>query len=154
MHDGSRFPAKRRDYIRDSRVSFPASIARESWRAVKVCYTVVHLYISGYGHSTPNTIYGKLFTMCYAIIGIPLGLVMFQSIGERLNKFSSVVIRGVKTLLNCRDVQVTMNFTEPRASSFREFKTAFRRVLFSRRTRARTILKSLAFPRSGLRKVN
>lgn len=66
------------------------------------------LHFSGYGHSTPNTIYGKLFTMCYAIIGIPLGLVMFQSIGERLNKFSSVVIRSVKQLLNCKDVQVTI----------------------------------------------
>lgn len=62
----------------------------------------------GYGHSTPNTISGKLFTMFYAIVGIPLGLVMFQSIGERLNKFSSVVIRNVKKLLNCKDVQVKL----------------------------------------------
>jgi potassium channel subfamily K protein 9 len=61
---------------------------------------------TGYGHSTPNTISGKLFTMFYAIIGIPLGLVMFQSIGERLNKFSSVVIQNVKQLLNCRDIEV------------------------------------------------
>lgn len=61
---------------------------------------------TGYGHSTPNTISGKLFTMFYAIVGIPLGLVMFQSIGERLNKFSSVVIRNVKRLLNCKDIQV------------------------------------------------
>lgn len=66
------------------------------------------LHIPGYGHSTPNTISGKLFTMFYAIVGIPLGLVMFQSIGERLNKFSSVVIRNVKRLLNCKDVQVTI----------------------------------------------
>lgn len=73
--------------------------------------------ISGYGHSTPNTIYGKLFTMCYAIIGIPLGLVMFQSIGERVNKFSSVVIRNVKILLNCREVQVTISLDVPHASS-------------------------------------
>jgi hypothetical protein len=51
--------------------------------------------LTGYGHSTPNTIGGKLFTMCYAIVGIPLGLVMFQSIGERVNKLSSVVIRQV-----------------------------------------------------------
>ncbi|KAK0095351.1 hypothetical protein PV326_008586 [Microctonus aethiopoides] len=45
--------------------------------------------------------------MFYAIVGIPLGLVMFQSIGERLNKFSSVVIRKVKQLLNCQDVQAS-----------------------------------------------
>lgn len=41
-----------------------------------------------YGHSTPSTVSGKLFTMMYAMIGIPLGLVMFQSIGERVNKLS------------------------------------------------------------------
>ena len=62
---------------------------------------------AGYGHSTPNTVGGKLFTMCYAIVGIPLGLVMFQSIGERLNKFSSVVIRNVKRMLRCKDVQAS-----------------------------------------------
>jgi len=43
---------------------------------------------SRYGHSTPSTVSGKLFTMMYAMIGIPLGLVMFQSIGERVNKLS------------------------------------------------------------------
>jgi hypothetical protein len=48
---------------------------------------------TGYGHSTPVTIGGKAFCMAYAMVGIPLGLIMFQSIGERLNKFASVVIR-------------------------------------------------------------
>nr|CAD7392807.1 unnamed protein product [Timema cristinae] len=70
-----------------------------------VCSTV--LTTIGYGHSTPNTIGGKLFTMCYAIVGIPLGLVMFQSIGERLNKFSSVVIRNVKRMLRCKDIEAS-----------------------------------------------
>lgn len=64
-------------------------------------------WFSGYGHSTPNTVGGKLFTMFYAIVGIPLGLVMFQSIGERLNKFSSVVIRGCKRMLGYRDVEAS-----------------------------------------------
>ncbi|CAG7832543.1 unnamed protein product, partial [Allacma fusca] len=54
-----------------------------------------------YGHSTPVTVGGKLFTMCYAAVGIPLGLVMFQSIGERLNRFSSFAIRNVKKLAGC-----------------------------------------------------
>lgn len=45
--------------------------------------------------------------MCYAIVGIPLGLVMFQSIGERLNKFSSVVIQSVKKLLRCKNVEAS-----------------------------------------------
>jgi Ion channel len=33
---------------------------------------------TGYGHSTPNTNAGKAFCMIYAMVGIPLGLVMFQ----------------------------------------------------------------------------
>lgn len=51
-------------------------------------YATTVLTTIGYGHSTPSTIGGKLFTMCYAMVGIPLGLVMFQSIGERVNRLS------------------------------------------------------------------
>ena len=40
--------------------------------------------LSGYGHSTPKTTSGMVFTMFYASFGIPLGLVMFNSIGESL----------------------------------------------------------------------
>ncbi|XP_059609799.1 two pore potassium channel protein sup-9 isoform X1 [Phlebotomus argentipes] len=65
-------------------------------------YATTVLTTIGYGHSTPTTIGGKLFTMCYAIVGIPLGLVMFQSIGERVNRLSSFVIRTVKTSLHCQ----------------------------------------------------
>lgn len=61
----------------------------------------------GYGHSTPVTVGGKAFCMAYAMVGIPLGLVMFQSIGERLNKFASVVIRRGKTYLRCRQREAT-----------------------------------------------
>lgn len=54
-------------------------------------YATTVLTTIGYGHSTPSTVGGKLFTMCYAIVGIPLGLVMFQSIGERVNRLSRLV---------------------------------------------------------------
>ena len=63
--------------------------------------------IAGYGHSTPHTVGGKLFTMFYALIGIPLGLVMFQSIGERLNNFSSFVIRNVKRVLKYENIEAS-----------------------------------------------
>ncbi|CAL7934001.1 TWIK-related acid-sensitive K[+] channel 6 isoform X1 [Xylocopa sonorina] len=82
--------------------------AGQQWKfAGAFYYATTVLTTIGYGHSTPNTISGKLFTMFYAIVGIPLGLVMFQSIGERLNKFSSVVIQNVKTLLHCKDVRAS-----------------------------------------------
>ncbi|XP_050301315.1 two pore potassium channel protein sup-9 [Anthonomus grandis grandis] len=65
-------------------------------------YATTVLTTIGYGHSTPSTIAGKMFTMMYAMIGIPLGLVMFQSIGERVNKLSSVIIRSVRSSLHCK----------------------------------------------------
>ncbi|KAM3720058.1 Two pore potassium channel protein [Dirofilaria immitis] len=52
----------------------------------------------GYGHSTPTTIGGKTFCMFYALAGIPLGIVMFQSIGERINTFAAVLLRMCKRL--------------------------------------------------------
>lgn len=64
-------------------------------------------FLQGYGHSTPVTIGGKAFCMAYAMVGIPLGLVMFQSIGERLNKFASVVIRRAKCYLRCKHTEAT-----------------------------------------------
>uniref|UniRef100_A0A914UXP8 Potassium channel domain-containing protein n=1 Tax=Plectus sambesii TaxID=2011161 RepID=A0A914UXP8_9BILA len=58
------------------------------------CLTVMTTI--GYGHSTPSTVGGKMFCMFYALAGIPLGLVMFQSIGERLNTFVAFVLRNFK----------------------------------------------------------
>lgn len=36
-----------------------------------------------------------------------MGLVMFQSIGERLNKFASVVIKHLKRYLHCKRIEAT-----------------------------------------------
>lgn len=54
----------------------------------------------GYGHSTPTTIGGKIFCMFYALAGIPLGLVMFQSIGERINTFAAMLMRCYRRSMN------------------------------------------------------
>ena len=45
-------------------------------------YALVVLTLIGYGHSTPATTLGKAFTMCYAMAGIPMAMVMFQSMGK------------------------------------------------------------------------
>ncbi|XP_045779745.1 two pore potassium channel protein sup-9-like [Maniola jurtina] len=70
-------------------------------------YATTVLTTIGYGHSTPATIGGKLFTMFYAIVGIPLGLIMFQSIGERVNRLSSVIIKSIKRALNCKQTSAS-----------------------------------------------
>lgn len=45
--------------------------------------------------------------MVYAMIGIPLGLVMFNSIGERLNNFSSIVINKLRRLCKAKQAETT-----------------------------------------------
>lgn len=64
-------------------------------------------FFLGYGHSTPKTDGGKMFTMIYAIIGIPIGLVMFNSIGERFNYFSSTVINKVRKMVKAKQPETT-----------------------------------------------
>ncbi len=44
--------------------------------------------------------------MFYAVAGIPLGLIMFQSIGERLNTFTSFIIKHIKKCLKLKDNEV------------------------------------------------
>ncbi|XP_013147770.1 PREDICTED: potassium channel subfamily K member 9 [Papilio polytes] len=82
--------------------------AGPQWKFAGAFYfATVVLAMIGYGHSTPVTVGGKAFCMAYAMVGIPLGLVMFQSIGERLNKFASVVIRRAKCYLRCITTEAT-----------------------------------------------
>uniref|UniRef100_A0AC35U512 Non-specific serine/threonine protein kinase n=1 Tax=Rhabditophanes sp. KR3021 TaxID=114890 RepID=A0AC35U512_9BILA len=78
--------------------------AGHQWRfsgAFYYCITVVTTI--GYGHSTPMTIAGKTFCMFYALAGIPLGLVMFQSIGERLNTFAAQILACCKKYFGVKD---------------------------------------------------
>ena len=70
-------------------------------------YALVVLTLIGYGHSTPNTLFGKTFTMGYAAVGIPAAMVMFQSMGERMNKAFSVIIRKIKTICGCDRTEAT-----------------------------------------------
>ena len=63
--------------------------------------------ILGYGHSTPKTDAAKIFTIIYATVGIPLGLVMFNSIGERLNNISSIVVNKLRRAAKAKQQETT-----------------------------------------------
>ncbi len=45
--------------------------------------------------------------MIYAIIGIPIGLVMFNSIGERFNYFASMIINKVRKIIKAKQEETT-----------------------------------------------
>nr|XP_033483709.1 potassium channel subfamily K member 9-like [Epinephelus lanceolatus] len=62
----------------------------------------------GYGHAAPRTDAGKVFCMFYALLGIPLTLVMFQSLGERINTFVRYLLRRTKQCLSLQETEVSM----------------------------------------------
>ncbi|XP_059165264.1 two pore potassium channel protein sup-9-like [Physella acuta] len=61
----------------------------------------------GYGHSTPQTIGGKVFCMFYALSGIPLCIVMFQSVGERLNTFVTFLVKHIRKCFRMKNTEVS-----------------------------------------------
>ncbi|XP_074656777.1 two pore potassium channel protein sup-9-like [Tubulanus polymorphus] len=82
--------------------------AGQQWKFAGAFYfatTVVT--VIGYGHSTPKTPGGKIFCMFYALWGIPLCLVMFQSIGERLNTFITFIIKNMKKCVKMKKTEVS-----------------------------------------------
>ncbi|XP_049894290.1 potassium channel subfamily K member 15-like [Epinephelus moara] len=62
----------------------------------------------GYGHAAPRTDAGKVFCMFYALLGIPLTLVMFQSLGERINTFVRYLLCRTKQCLGLQETEVSM----------------------------------------------
>ncbi len=77
------------------------------WKFVGSLYfcTVV-ITLIGYGHSTPRTTAGKCFCILYSLIGIPIALIMFQSVGERLNSLISFLLGKVKRKLKLKNQEV------------------------------------------------
>ena len=74
---------------------------------VSVHMPIVHSFLAGYGHSTPRTVGGKIFCMFYALAGIPLNLVMFQSIGERLNTFVTFILKYLKKCFRFKNTDIS-----------------------------------------------
>ncbi|XP_053285399.1 potassium channel subfamily K member 15 [Pleuronectes platessa] len=100
-----------RDYRQMERVVLLAEPHRagRQWRFTGSFYFAVTVITTiGYGHVAPQTDAGKAFCMFYAVLGIPLTLVMFQSLGERSNTFVRYLLRRAKQGLGLRKVEVSM----------------------------------------------
>ena len=70
---------------------------KKQWKFVgSFYYATVVLALIGYGHAIPYTVAGRAVTIAYALIGIPMWLIMIQSVGERLNSLITFVLKRIK----------------------------------------------------------
>uniref|UniRef100_A0A8C9XA91 Potassium channel subfamily K member n=1 Tax=Sander lucioperca TaxID=283035 RepID=A0A8C9XA91_SANLU len=99
------------DYREIERVVLQAEPHRagRQWKFAGSFYFAITVITTiGYGHAAPGTDAGKVFCMFYAVLGIPLTLVMFQSLGERMNTFVRYLLHKMKQCLGCRCTEVSM----------------------------------------------
>jgi hypothetical protein len=83
--------------------------AGNQWKFIGSLYfCTVAVTLIGYGHSTPRTKPGKFFCMFYTLIGIPISLIMFQSVGERLNSLIVFILTKIKKLFRFKNRQVSI----------------------------------------------
>ncbi|XP_069099645.1 potassium channel subfamily K member 15 isoform X1 [Pleurodeles waltl] len=83
--------------------------AGKQWKFAGSFYFAITVITTiGYGHAAPGTDAGKVFCMFYAVLGIPLTLVMFQSLGERMNTFVRFLLKKVKKCFHMRKTDVSM----------------------------------------------
>ncbi|XP_055508314.1 potassium channel subfamily K member 9-like [Leucoraja erinacea] len=83
--------------------------AGHQWKFAGSFYFAITVITTiGYGHAAPGTNAGKAFCMFYAVLGIPLTLVMFQSLGERMNTFVRYLLKRIKRCLGMKNTEVSM----------------------------------------------
>ncbi|XP_068450960.1 potassium channel subfamily K member 15-like [Clinocottus analis] len=83
--------------------------AGRQWKFAGSFYFAITVITTiGYGHAAPRTDAGKAFCMFYAVLGIPLTLVMFQSLGERINTAVRYLLRRAKRGLGLKRTEVSM----------------------------------------------
>ncbi|KAM8947364.1 potassium channel subfamily K member 9-like isoform 1-T1 [Pelodytes ibericus] len=83
--------------------------AGKQWKFAGSFYFAITVITTiGYGHAAPGTDAGKVFCMFYAVLGIPLTLVMFQSLGERMNTFVRFLLKKMKRCFHMRKTEVSM----------------------------------------------
>ncbi|XP_013887667.1 potassium channel subfamily K member 9 [Austrofundulus limnaeus] len=79
------------------------------WKFAGAFYFAITVITTiGYGHAAPGTDAGKAFCMFYAVLGIPLTLVMFQSLGERMNTFVKCLLKRIKKCCGMSITDVSM----------------------------------------------
>ncbi|XP_026881097.1 potassium channel subfamily K member 15 [Electrophorus electricus] len=99
------------DYREIERVVLQAEPHRagRQWKFAGSFYFAITVITTiGYGHAAPGTDAGKVFCMFYAVLGIPLTLVMFQSLGERMNTFVRYLLHRAKKCLGLSRTGVSM----------------------------------------------
>ncbi len=53
-----------------------------------------NVHFSGYGHLVPKTLGGRQFTIVYAMVGIPIFVVMLAGLGNKLSSKAQKVIEN------------------------------------------------------------
>ncbi|KAJ3602780.1 hypothetical protein NHX12_030528 [Muraenolepis orangiensis] len=103
-----------RDFKRIERVvvqSEPHRAGRQWKFAGSFYFALTVLTTIGYGHTVPRTDGGKVFCMAYATLGIPLTLVTFQSLGERMNTLVRLLLRHAQRRAGLREARVSPGST-------------------------------------------
>ncbi|XP_008585094.1 PREDICTED: potassium channel subfamily K member 15 [Galeopterus variegatus] len=96
-----------RELERLARQAEPHRAGRQWKFAGSFYFAITVITTIGYGHATPGTDSGKVFCMFYAFLGIPLTLVTFQSLGERLNALVRGLLLAAKRCLGLRRPRVS-----------------------------------------------
>jgi hypothetical protein len=86
------------DFVNLTRtVQLSLQYGKKQWKFIgSFYYATVVLALIGYGHAIPYTLAGRAVTIAYALIGIPMWLIMIQSVGERLNSLIKFVLKHIK----------------------------------------------------------
>jgi hypothetical protein len=81
---------------------------RHKWKFYDNFYfSTVVLALIGYGHRALITSRAKIFCIFYAMLGIPMWLITFQSTGERLNSLLTYILSRLKQALHMKQTRIT-----------------------------------------------